>query len=163
MKIEVGCGTKPTKPGFLTNDIRDVPGVDFVCTAWELDRHVDHYTVEHIFSRHFFEHLTFEQGEYVMSMWYKLLKPNAICEMIVPNITFHIDQWINRRTDKELQQAKAGLWGWQNDQFEDTWPVHKSGYDSETLVQLYTKHGYTKVKSLEPVSSRHLHVIGYKP
>jgi predicted SAM-dependent methyltransferase len=163
MKIEVGCGTKPTKPGFLTNDIRDVPGVDIVCTAWELDSHVDQNTVDHIFSRHFFEHLTFEQGDYVMSMWYKLLKPNAICEMIVPNITFHIDQWINRRTDKELQQAKAGLWGWQNDQFEDTWPVHKSGYDWETLVQLYNKHGYAKVKSLEPVSSRHLHVIGYKP
>lgn len=163
MKIEVGCGTKPTKKGFLTNDIRDIPGVDFVCTAWELDHHVEPDTVEHLFSRHFFEHLTFEQGEYVISMWYRLLKSGGICEMIVPNITFHLFQWINRSSEKQLKEAKAGFWGWQNDQFEDTWPVHKSGYDEKLLFDLYNRHGYINVKSIEPVTSRHLHVIGYKP
>ena len=163
MKIEVGCGTNPTKKGFLTNDIRNVAGVDLVCPAWELDHHVDYNSAEHIFSRHFFEHLTFAQGKYVLSMGHKLLQSGGICEMIVPNITFHIDQWVNRRTPKELTQAKAGLWGWQNDQFEDTWPVHKSGYDKQTLMQLYDDYNFVNVKSIEPVTNRHLHVIGYKP
>ena len=30
MKIEFGCGETPTKEGFKTCDIRNVPGVDFV-------------------------------------------------------------------------------------------------------------------------------------
>ena len=45
--------------GFKTCDIRNVPGVDFVCPAWEIERHVELNTVDEIFSRHFFEHPTF--------------------------------------------------------------------------------------------------------
>ncbi len=40
MKIEFGCGKTPTKEGFMTCDIRDVPGVDFACPAWDIDKHV---------------------------------------------------------------------------------------------------------------------------
>jgi hypothetical protein len=72
-------------------------------------------------------------------------------------------QWMSRSSQKELNEAKAGFWGWQNDQFEDTWPVHKSGYDAATLTQLYSEHNFVNVKSIEQVSSRHLHIIGYKP
>ena len=66
MKIEFGCGETPTKEGFMTCDIRDVPGVDFACPAWDIDKHVESNTVTDIFSRHFFEHLTFKQGEYLL-------------------------------------------------------------------------------------------------
>ena len=158
MKIEVGCGTNPTKEGFKTCDIRDLPGVDYVCKAWDLDNYVEPDTVEHIYSRHFFEHLTFTQGRYVLEMWHKLLKPDGICEMILPNMTFHIMQWIVRPTEKSLKQAKAGFWGHQNDGFEDTWPVHKSGYDVETLSELLNECGYGNIKSLQPKDNRHLHI-----
>ena len=159
MKIEVGCGTNPTKEGFETCDIRDLPGVDYVCTAWELDKHVDENTVDHFYSRHFFEHLTFQQGEYVLEMWHRLLKPGGVCEIILPNMTFHIKQWIERPCTKILSQAKAGFWGWQNGEFEDTWPVHKSGYDEDTLSELLESKEYVNIESLEPRESRHLHIV----
>ena len=53
MKIEFGCGNRPTKQGFKTCDIRDVPGVDFVCPAWDIDLHVPTNSLDEIFSRHF--------------------------------------------------------------------------------------------------------------
>ena len=53
MKIEFGCGETPRHPEFKTCDVRDVPGVDFVCPAWEIDKKVAENTVDEIFSRHF--------------------------------------------------------------------------------------------------------------
>jgi hypothetical protein len=78
-------------------------------------------------------------------------------------MTFHIKQWIERPSEKILNQAKAGFWGWQNGDFEDTWPTHKSGYDEETMVQLLDECGFVNVVSMEPTSSRHLHVMCNKP
>ena len=62
MKIEFGCGATPTKTDFKTCDIRNLPGIDFVCPAWEISNHVQLNTVDEIFSRHFLEHLTFIQA-----------------------------------------------------------------------------------------------------
>jgi predicted SAM-dependent methyltransferase len=73
MDIEFGCGEAPTKVGYKTCDIRDVRGVDFVCNAWDIKKHVNEHTVDNIFSRHFFEHLTFPQGELVLHDWLSIL------------------------------------------------------------------------------------------
>ena len=84
MNIEFGSGENPTMAGFKTCDIRNVPGVDFVCPAWEIERHVELNTVDEIFSRHFFEHLTFIQGEKVLQAWYNILKPYGKCPRCCP-------------------------------------------------------------------------------
>ena len=108
MKIEFGCGETPTKENFKTCDIRNVPGVDFVCAAWNIDKHVNPNSVDEIFSRHFFEHLTFPQGERVLEVWYKILRPGGICEMMLPDMNFHINQWVNQRDNpKKFKHAKV--------------------------------------------------------
>ena len=55
LNIEFGCGENPTKENFKTCDIRNLPGVDFVCPAWDIDQHVKENSVDEIFSRHFFQ------------------------------------------------------------------------------------------------------------
>lgn len=163
MKIEFGCGETPTKSGFKTCDVRNVPGVDFVCPAWDIDKHVQENTVDEIFSRHFFEHLTFYQGEIVLDKWKKILKPGGRCEMLLPNMSFHIDQWINKRNEpKQLRHAKAGFWGWQRGEFDDVWDVHKSGYDKEILLNLLTTKGFKNISSLDKDLSKHLHFEFFK-
>jgi len=163
MKIEFGCGETPTKKGFKTCDIRNVPGVDFVCTAWDIDKHVQENTVDEIFSRHFFEHLTFKQGATVLKKWHKILKPGGKCEMMLPNMTFHIDQWVNKRYEgKNLRHAKAGFWGWQRGELDDTWDIHKSGYDRELLTLAVEQKGFVRIKSLMPDDNKHLHLEFYK-
>jgi len=162
MKIEFGCGEKPTKSDFKTCDIRDLPGIDFVCPAWDIDTLVNENTVDEIFSRHFFEHLTFQQGEVVLEKWHKILKPGGMCEMMLPNMALHIDQWIKRKTDRDIQHAMAGFWGWQRGTFDDTWDVHKSGYDKQLLTALVSKKGFTRIESLAKPMSKHLHLKFYK-
>ena len=162
MKIEFGCGEKPTKEGFKTCDIRDLPGIDFVCPSWEIDKHVEKSSVDEIFSRHLFEHLTFMQGEKQLEVWHDILKPNGVCEMMLPNMTYHIQQWINRSNEREISHAIAGFWGWQRGTFDEVWDVHKSGYDKELLTKLVEKQGFVNIQSLAKPKSKHLHLRFYK-
>lgn len=159
MNIEFGCGETPTKSGYKTCDIRKLPGVDYVCNVWDIDKHVEENSVDNIFSRHLFEHLTFPQGEYTLDVWKKILKPGGVCEMMLPNMAFHLDQWINKRNNpKEFSHCMAGLWGWQRGLFDDVWDVHKSGYDKQSLQALVMKKGFRNYESLDHDMSRHLHV-----
>lgn len=148
MKIEFGCGETPSKDNFMTCDIRNLPNIDFVCSAWEIDSLVKENSVEEIFSRHFFEHLTFSQGDLVLEKWLKILKPGGVMEMILPNMEYHINQWIRRKNRKELEHAKAGFWGWQREGLTNLWDVHKSGYDYLMLEELLKTKGYRNIKNL---------------
>ena len=166
MQIEFGCGETPTKKGFKTCDIRDLPGVDFVCPAWEINKYIQNNSVDEIFSRHFFEHLTFIQGETQLEVWHKILKPGGKMEMILPNIDFHISQWINLHTvkgkkhQKQLDHAKAGFWGWQREGEVNMWDVHKSGYNFTLLEEVLIRKGFKNIENL--TDGKHLWVICYK-
>lgn len=163
MKIEFGCGNNPTKNEFKTCDIRNIKGIDFVCPAWEIDKLVGENSVDEIFSRHFFEHLTFPQGEQVLEVWHTILKPKGRCEIMLPNMTYHINQWINKKSEKEFNHAKAGFWGWQREAEEgQTWDIHKSGYDEESLSALVSSKGFGNIKSLAKTKSKHLHLEFFK-
>lgn len=158
MQIEFGCGETPTKQGFKTCDIRNLPGVSFVCPAWDIDSLVEENTVDEIFSRHFFEHLTFVQGELVLDKWYKILKPGGKMEMILPNIDYHIDQWVNQHTNrKKLKHAKAGFWGAQREGLTNSWDIHKSGYNFRTLQELLKFKNLKNIKNL--TKDAHLWIV----
>ena len=45
MKLEFGAGEKQT-PGFKNVDVRDLPGIDYVCEAWKIDELVDENSVD---------------------------------------------------------------------------------------------------------------------
>lgn len=157
MKIEFGCGETPTKENFKTCDIRDLPGIDFVCSAWEIDKLVGENTVDEIFSRHFFEHLTFKQGEYLLTVWHKILKPGGRIEMMIPNMRAHVQQWIDGDS-----RAARNIYGHQRGDFDDVWDVHKSGYDVDSLQKLIHKHNFVNYKSLGKLKSKHVHVEFFK-
>lgn len=165
MKLEFGSGESPTKQGFLTVDVRDLPGVDYVCNAWEIDKHVDENSVDEIFSRHFFEHLTFEQGERQLQVWHKILKPGGRCEIMLPNMVHHVHQWIHLRNDPHaLKRAQEGFWGRQRESLTETWDIHKSGYDEETFTALVKRFNYVDIKPLSKhtIKHKHLHLEFYK-
>ena len=160
IKIEFGCGETPSKKDFLTCDVRNLPGVNYVCSAWEIETHIAPNTVDEIFSRHFFEHLTFSQGENVLNAWFNILKPGGRMEMKLPNMTFHIQQW---KTRSNIEHAKAGFWGWQREGDTKSWDIHKSGYDIDLLNDLLLKKNFTNIQSLEGKMHFELHIICNKP
>lgn len=145
MKLEIGGGLKPKKPTYKQCDIRCLKNIDFCCNALDLKKHIEDNTVTHIYARHFFEHLTFDEGYQLLKIFYDILVIGGEVNLILPNITFHINQWINHRNDPtEFIHAKAGFWGWQigghTRQIE--YDIHKSGYDDKSIIDLVQSIGY---------------------
>ncbi len=172
MKLEFGCGEKALEQGFLGVDIRPLPNVSFVCNAWEIVEYIELDVVDVIFSRHFFEHLTYAQAEETLKAWKKVLKPQGSLEIIVPDMIFHIKQWLSPNRNKvrtsnssELtleEHAVRGFWGHQRDGMTDTWDIHKSGYDFQLIEQLLGRHGFLEIHRIN-AAPKNLHVKAKAP
>ena len=157
MKIEFGAGLRP-KEGFVACDVRQLDTIKYVCNCWEIDMHVDKDSVEEIYSRHMFEHLTFAQGKMALTSWFKILKSGGKVHLVMPNLEYHIRGYLDYYNKREGEVGKkhnfshqiAGIFGWQketqkSDRFttvENLWDVHKSGYDEISLRGLVESHGY---------------------
>lgn len=173
MKIDFGCGSKP-KQGFVGCDVNDSPGIKYVCDCWDIGVYVDECTVEEIYSRHMFEHLSFINGERTLQAWYRILKPGGIIKMEIPDLLYHIKQYLqyhnnrnvlsavsHRKKVTEFEHAIGSLFGWQREADTQMWDIHKSGYDEQTLKNLFTKHKFNNFKRL-PSKPWNLLVEAYK-
>lgn len=169
MKLEFGCGSKVSS-GFDGVDIRPLPCVKYVCDAWDITKHVKKNSVKEVRSRHFLEHLTYYHSNLTIKAWYDILIPKGKLRICVPDMLFHIEQWLNPlRDDKppdmkltRLDWAKRGFWGEQRE-IEDgeIWDVHKSGYDMKLLSRMLKKHGFTRIeKTID--APKNLTVLCYK-
>ena len=169
MKLDFGCGEQ-CNPGFLGVDIRSCSGVAYVCNAWEITRELQPDSVEEIYSRHFLEHLTFPQVDRTLSAWHQILKPSGTVEILVPNIMYHIRQYLGLFISSKSaanknwslkEHAIAGFWGWQREADSELWDVHKSGFDFNSLSHYLTKHRFA---SIERIKNRpwHLHMTARK-
>ena len=165
--LEFGGGETPSFPKYKQVDIRDLPKVDIVCKAWKIAEHVSANSVEHIFSRHFFEHLTFRQCELFVAASGKILKPKGRFEAILPNMEWHVRQWLTEENignfvvDQPFERAMEGLWGKQRGTIDDTWDLHKSGYKKWQIERLFEVRGFSKVEWQKP-SWKNMHFIAIK-
>jgi predicted SAM-dependent methyltransferase len=165
MRLDVGCGPK-VRPGHVGVDVRALPGVGIVCDAWELDARLAPHSVESIYCRHFFEHLTFAQGRRTLQGFHRVLRPGGELQVIVPDLRYHMRQYLeakpSTRSDANAkwsarQHALASLFGWQRDGERELWDVHKAGYDQATLTEALIAAGFGRVRRL-PEQPWHLSV-----
>lgn len=178
MKIEFGCGYQQPKKGFLGCDTRKTPAATWVCNAWEITNFVETATVEEIYSRHFFEHLTFAQGLKTLEAWRNILRVGGKVTLITPDLHWHCEQFINNRTEYANPRGfpQTGIFGWQREteataaftSFDTSWDIHKSGYDFITLRDIVLRSGFDQIRRLPGDSfhnsdhPKHLHVEFFK-
>ena len=167
MKIEFGAGDSPQYPKYKKCDIRDLEGIDYVCNAWEIDNLVEENTVDHIYSRHFLEHLTFEQARVYFSACYKILKEGSVMEHVLPNMEWHVRQWLSEdnamgfNIDEPFIRGINGLWGKQRGELSDLWDVHKSGYKPWQIEKMLSNAEFSEIEWIDtPV--KNLHFKAYK-
>lgn len=154
MLLDVGCGAR-LREGHVGVDVRPLPGVKYVCNAWELDQQVEAGSVDAIYSRHFFEHLSFAQGEMTLRAFRRVLRPQGGLHLVVPDIRYHMKQFLRGTRSSvsaanprwtERQHALAGFWGWQREADHTLWDVHKAGYDEELLAEALATAGFVRAK-----------------
>jgi len=157
IKLDFGCGPK-CKKDFYGVDIRQCKGVKYLCNSWEIHNHVKLNSVSEIYSRHFLEHLNFKQFKETILSWKKILIPNGRIEVIVPDINYHINQFLNLDWEdtaqfsskcKVINHALAGFWGWQRGGLEDEWDVHKSGYNFKLLKIKLEENSFCDIEKIK--------------
>lgn len=84
LKLDFGCGPNK-KAGFLGVDIIDFPGVDKVVDLRTSPWPFEDNSVDEAFTSHFVEHLTAEERVTFVNELYRILKPGASCQIIVPH------------------------------------------------------------------------------
>jgi len=150
VKIDFGCGDKDPGEGWVGCDVRKFQHVAYVCDAWEIADHVEAGTVDEITSRHMLEHLTFPQAFKTLAAWRTILRPEGTGTITVPDMDFHIAQWVHQRDHAEaFRWACAGFWGWQREAEDgEVWDIHKCGWDEGLLTTALRQAGFPNVERL---------------
>ncbi|MEZ5045404.1 MAG: methyltransferase domain-containing protein [Chitinophagaceae bacterium] len=149
-KIEIGCGISPRK-GYKSCDIRDLPGVDYVCSAHQLP--FENNSVDEIYTRHVIEHFSLKEFLEVLQEWNRVLKTDGIVYMICPNLLYHCEQMLKyphesfytkTRGENQRYWGMGSLFGWQQNEYD----IHKFGYYFELLRDILTDFGFDQIDDL---------------
>ena len=84
IRLDLGCGNKP-KDGFLGVDLRDYGRSDILVADLRGTWKWDDDSVDEVFSAQFVEHLTARERVHFANELYRVLKPGATAEIIVPH------------------------------------------------------------------------------
>lgn len=175
LKLDIGCGELGPEGDFVGVDIRPVhPRIAILSDTWSLGEFLPSNSVNEIFSRHTLEHITFPQLDKTLISWLDLLEPGGRVRIMVPDLAFHIHQFLDPNYTAlspasgqwgewtQRQHALAGFYGWQREADTKLWDVHKSGNTFETFKDTLERLGFERVKRLEN-QPWHLDLEAFKP
>ncbi len=171
LRLDVGCGEAGPQPGHVGVDIRALRGIGILSTTWGIDAHLPPGSVSAFYSRHTLEHVTYPQAKQTFASWFRLLKPGGRVHILVPDLAFHIAQFLDPNPQgpspanpawTQRQHALAGFYGWQREADHKLWDVHKCGYTKEIMGELLAEAGFVRYTRL-PNQAWHLDIEAYKP
>ena len=145
--LELGSGNKKGTNGWLTIDQRELCDL-----FWDLNNGIPfpNESVKKIYSSHFFEHLTYKEGQKLLDDCYRVLVKGGEFSICVPNAKIYIDAYIN----SELDNNKFITW---EHAYNNTTKidyinymaymdgVHKYMFDKENLIHILSNKGFKDV------------------
>ncbi|RNC80601.1 MAG: methyltransferase domain-containing protein [Phycisphaera sp.] len=176
-KLNLGCGEDPL-PGWTNIDGGDgqwyeAPKADDVIRLDVFDAlaHIEDASCDAVFSEHFFEHFSLEDGHRLITEWARVLKPGGLVRVVTPNlereamlylhqfepapsdvIDAHRMRWLADRYEKQpgeaLTRAMVLNFGMRLD-------GHQFVYDFETLRQSLSLAGFGGITQAEFGTSEH--------
>lgn len=172
IKLDLG-GADPGHNGWLSIDM-----TDHCDLYWDLRLGIPfpNSSVDHIYSSHLFEHLTYKEGQVLLKESLRVLKSGGTFSICVPNARIYIEGYLG------IRDVPAEYFGWK-EAFNETTSIdainyvaymdgeHKYMFDIENLLHILTLAGFTDVteRSIDPLLDRperdyeSLYAIGTKP
>jgi predicted SAM-dependent methyltransferase len=152
LKLHLGCWTRHI-PGWINIDQTKLPNVDCVTKVHDLHMFEDN-SCDVIYASHVLEYYDWQEAEaWVLPEWYRVLKPNGLLRISVPDIStisrlyqagMKIDWFIGPMYGRML----AG----------DTYIYHKCIYDDHKLKELLEKCGFVNFRRYDWKKTDHAHV-----
>ena len=106
MKIHLGCGPKYF-PGWYHIDALEYDHVDMVSEVNNLD-FINEGSVEIVYASHLLEHFGRNEYKDVLRSWYRVLKPNGILRLAVPDFESVLNEYLLNRNIKDLTGLVIG-------------------------------------------------------
>lgn len=155
-KLQIGAGSS-RHPGWLNTDIEPGEGLAYLDATKRFP--LEDGSLHYIFSEHVIEHLSYDEGKFMIAESYRVLAPGGKMRISTPNLTRFIELFDKNPSD----EAKAYLVGkvaWHK------WPKepnpaaiilnlqmsswgHKFMYDVATLSGALTRAGFRNVQEFE--------------
>jgi len=132
MKLHIGCGKKYL-PGYNHMDVINYDHVDFVCDARKLDMLKD-ATVSEIYACHILEHVGRFEVSAVLKEWTRVMKPNGIIRIAVPDFEGIVDEYLE---NKDLMSLQGPIFGGQTYDYN----FHHIAFDYKILKSLLEEAG----------------------
>lgn len=101
ISLDIGSGHNPT-PDCLHVDVRkDLPDIDIVCDFAKEQLPVPNECVDKIVSNHSIEHVSWRSLKFVVSEWFRVLKPGGQIFLRTPDLEFIIDSYKSKNITPE--------------------------------------------------------------
>ncbi len=139
LNLNLGCG-EDVRPGHLNCDARSLDGVDVVCDASRLPFRDNSF--EAVLGLDLLEHFSWRRTVEVLEEWRRVLKPDGVLELKVPNLHTLMAAYMQGKIP--FQEFVRIAYGHQ-DYPENT---HRAGFQPEFLKYLLENHGFN-VKEIE--------------
>jgi predicted SAM-dependent methyltransferase len=137
MKLHLGCGKRNLGKDWLHIDLQNFDHIDYICDISKLDIFLND-SVEGVYVCHVLEHFPRSQLETVLSEWYRVLKPNGILRISVPDFE-QVCKLYNRGL--EINNFYGLVSGGQRNQYD----IHYHIFDEKSLSKKLYEIGFTKV------------------
>jgi predicted SAM-dependent methyltransferase len=149
--LEIGSGDKKGSNGWITIDMTRNCDI-----YWDLRKGIPfpNESVSKIYSSHFFEHLTFKEGQTFLDECLRVLVPGGVFSICVPNARIYIEAYLNSNleTDKFFGYKPAYNNTTKIDYINYTAYMdghHKYMFDEENLVYILKGKGLKNVRIRE--------------
>ena len=153
IKLHIGCGTI-YKEGWINidnNSDNNIKKLDFM---WDLKKPLPlpENSVDFIYNEHFLEHLTVDDGGGLIKNLMKILKPNAVLRIAMPDLRKSVENYMNKNylSENRVELKKYGLDFIQTNaealNIDFRWWGHQWLYDWEELERRLKEAGCIKIK-----------------
>jgi len=147
LPVQLELGSEKPRKGWITIDLKD--GADLILDLTKPLPFPDN-SVDKIYSSHLLEHLAYQDSIALLGECKRILKPNGVLSLCVPDASIYIKAYCNNRDVKEFCKHTPALHYHSPMDFVNYIAymdgTHKHMYDSENLTELLKFMGFQTVK-----------------
>ncbi len=157
IKINMGCGSKNFGPDWVHIDGSDFAHVDHKSIT---QLPYDDNKVDLIYASHVLEYFDREEAEGVLKEWHRVLKPNGVLRLAVPDFAECAKLYVNEHYP--LKAFVGMLYGkWLMSDGESGKIYHKTVYDFLSLKKVLKDASFKGIKRWNWRETDHSHIDDY--
>ncbi len=152
MKLELGCGNRPTS-GYLHQDVIQLETpLDYCCNAWDIPMHEG--SLDEVIAIAVMEHLRFDDFERTLRHIHRLLKVGGVFYFDVPDLTvwngYLYDVLNGNPCPYSKRDIMKTMWGWQRWDGDE----HKSAWTKDDVYNVCIASGFIVSDGFEDIKKR---------